>query len=237
MLSDNRFLLGLGSGENLNEHVIGAGWPAANVRQEMLVEAIEIIRALHKGHQTSWAGQYFRVESAKIFDLPEGGVPIGAAVSGEHSISRFAPLVDHLIAVEPDPDLVRGWDTARSEQGLAASRKIGQIPICWGPDKKKAQERAHDLFRWFGGGWHVNADLPVPAGFESASQFIRVSDVADSIACGPDLDELAESVKPFWEAGFTDVALVQVGDESQQEFLESVAGPLLAKLRAAAPDH
>jgi hypothetical protein len=81
-----------------------------------------------------------------------------------------------------------------------------------------AVERAHELFRWFGGGWGVNADLPTPAGFEAASQFVRPDDVASSIACGPDLDELVASVEPYWQAGFTDIALVQVGDETQQRF-------------------
>jgi G6PDH family F420-dependent oxidoreductase len=233
LLSDNRFLLGLGSGENLNEHVVGAGWPNISVRQEMLAEAVQIIRALHEGQQTSWAGEHFRVDSAKIWDLPDTPVPLAVAVSGESSVARFAPLADHLIAVEPDAELVSGWDAARA--GRPASRKIGQLPICWGPDRDRAIRRAHELFRWFGGGWHVNSDLPTPVAFEAASQFVRPEDVADSIACGPDLDELAESVKPYWDAGFTDIALVQVGDESQGEFLESVARPLLGKLRAAAP--
>jgi G6PDH family F420-dependent oxidoreductase len=229
LLSDNRFILGVGSGENLNEHVIGDGWPIASVRQDMLLEALELIRELHKGEQTTWVGEYFRADSAKIWDLPSEPVQIGAAVSGAGSIERFAPLADHLIAVEPEAELVSGWDAARAGQG--ESRKIGQIPICWGADKEQAVKRAHELFRWFGGGWKVNADLPTPAAFDAASQFVRLDDVAKSIACGPDLDELAESVKPFLQAGFTDVALVQVGDESQQEFLESIAGPLLDKVR------
>jgi G6PDH family F420-dependent oxidoreductase len=234
LLSDNRFILGLGSGENLNEHVVGQGWPAVAVRQDMLTEAIEIIRALHTGDQVTWEGEYFRIDSARVWDLPDAPVQIGTAASGEQSIARFAPLADHLIGTEPKPDLVSGWDQARSSAGLAPSRKIGQIPICWGPDKEAAVRRVHELFRWFGGGWHVNADLPTTAGFEAASQFVRESDVAESIACGPDLDELAESVSPFWQAGFTDIALVQVGDESQQQFLADIAAPLLAKLRALA---
>jgi len=228
LLSDDRFTLGLGSGENLNEHVVGDRWPVARVRQERLVEAIEIIRGLHSGGLTSYDGKHFTVESAKVWDLPDRPVPIAAAVSGDAGVERFAPLADHLIAVEPDGDLVQSWDRAKP----AESRKIGQIPICWGPDAAKAAERAHELFRWFGGGWFVNADLPTPAAFDAASQFVTVDDVADSIACGPDLDALAESVKPFLEAGFTDVAVVQVGDESQQQFLAEVAGPLLSKLRA-----
>ncbi|HEV2885699.1 MAG TPA: TIGR03557 family F420-dependent LLM class oxidoreductase [Jatrophihabitans sp.] len=234
LLSDNRFTLGLGSGENLNEHVIGEGWPVAGVRQDMLAEAIEIIRALHTGELTTWVGEYFRVDSARVWDLPDAGVPLAIAVSGDRSIAEFAPLADHMIAVEPDAELITGWDQTRADEGLPAGRKIGQVPICWGPDKDQAIARAHELFRWFGGGWSVNADLPTPAGFEGASQFVRPEDVAGSIACGPDLDELAESLRPFWEAGYTDVALVQVGDENQQEFLDKIAEPLLEKLRAAA---
>lgn len=228
VLSDGRFTLGLGSGENLNEHVVGEGWPAVSVRQEMLVEAIEIIRELHTGELTTYDGSYFRVDSARIWDLPDGGVPIGVAVSGDSSIAQFAPLADHLIAVQPDAELVQGWDAAHT----GASRKIGQIPICWDPDEDAAIARAHDQFRWFGGGWAVNADLPTPAGFEAASQFVRPDDVAGAIACGPDLDALAESVRPYLDAGFTDIAVVQVGDEQQERFVAEVAEPLLERLRA-----
>jgi G6PDH family F420-dependent oxidoreductase len=189
----------------------------------MLEEAVKIIRELHTGELVTWEGDYFRVDSARVWDAPDGGVPIGLAVSSGHSAERFAPLGDHLIAVEPDKSLVEAWKK---------NRKIGQVPICWAPDKQQAIDLAHEQFRWFGGGWFVNADLPTPAGFDAASQFVRKDDVADSIACGPDLDELAESVKPYLEAGFTDVALVQVGDALQQEFLDKAAAPLLEKLRA-----
>lgn len=230
VLSDDRFLLGLGSGESLNEHVIGQGWPAAATRQDMLVEAIQIIRKLHTGEQVSYRGEHFAVDSAKIWDLPAQPIPLGAAVSGPGGVDRFASLVDHLIAVEPDGDLLSEWDAARSTD----SRKIGQVPICWGRDADSAVARAHELFRWFGGGWHVNADLPTPAGFAGATQFVRPEDVAESIACGPDLDALAESVQPFVDAGFTDIALVQIGDEHQEEFLTEVAGPLLERVRALA---
>jgi G6PDH family F420-dependent oxidoreductase len=229
LLSDGRFTLGLGSGENLNEHVTGEGWPPVDQRQEMLVEAATIIRELHSGELTTWEGDYFRVDSARIWDAPEGGVPIGIAVSGPKSISRFAPLADHLIAVEPDADLIKTWD---AEKGSSDSRKIGQIPICWDPDQEKALAKAHDQFRWFAGGWAVNADLPTPAGFEGASQFVRPEDVAQQIPCGPDLDAIAEAVKQYVDAGYTDIAIVQVGDEGQFEFLAQTAEPLLKTLRS-----
>lgn len=226
LLSEGRFILGLGSGENLNEHVVGQGWPSVAVRQDMLEEAVTIIRELHTGELTTWEGEYFRVDSARVWDSAE--VPIGLAVSGDESVARFAPLGDHLIAIEPEADLLKSWDRAHS----GSSRKIGQVPVCWGPDREAAIALAHEQFRWFAGGWSVNADLPTPAGFAGASQFVRPEDVADAIACGPDLDELAESVRPFIEAGFTDIALVQVGDAGQQRFLDEAAGPLLEKLRA-----
>ncbi len=229
LLSDGRFTLGLGSGENLNEHVTGEGWPPVDQRQEMLVEAATIIRELHSGELTTWEGDYFRVDSARIWDAPEGGVPIGIAVSGQKSISRFAPLADHLIAVEPEADLIKAWD---AEKGNSDSRKIGQIPICWDPDREKALAKAHDQFRWFAGGWAVNADLPTPAGFEGASQFVRPEDVAQQIPCGPDLDAIAEAVKQYVDAGYTDIAIVQVGDEGQFEFLAEAADPLLRTLRS-----
>ncbi|RHA37068.1 LLM class F420-dependent oxidoreductase [Cellulomonas rhizosphaerae] len=231
VLSEGRFQLNLGSGENLNEHVVGQGWPAVGERQDMLEEAISIIRSLLDGELVTWEGNHFRVDQAKLWDLPESPVELGVAVSGDHSIERFAPLVDHLVAVEPDADLVTSWDKAR---GGEASRKIGQVPICWDPSRERAIERAHDQFRWFSGGWKVNADLPMPAGFEAASQFVRPEDVAESISCGPDLDAHVEAVAAYWEAGFTDVAIVQIGDDGQQRFLDEAAAPLLEALRAAA---
>jgi G6PDH family F420-dependent oxidoreductase len=229
VLSEERFTLGLGAGENLNEHVIGAGWPPANERHEMLGEAIDIISALFDGGYVDYVGEHYRVDSAKLWDLPTARVPIAAAVSGSQSINLVGPKVDHMVAVEPNVDLVAEWDKVSPNSG----RKIGQIPICWDPDRDKAVKRAHEQFRWFGGGWKVNAELPGPAGFAGASQFVRPEDVADSIACGPDIDAIVGAVKPFVDAGFTDVAIVQVGDQGQSEFLDMAERELVSALRSA----
>jgi G6PDH family F420-dependent oxidoreductase len=228
LLSDGRFTLGLGAGENLNEHVVGRGWPPANVRHEMLEEALTIINSLFDGGYVNFAGDHYRVDSAKVWDLPQNPVPIGVAVSGQQSIETFAPLADHLIAVEPEAELVHQWDRAHTKPH---SRKIGQLPVCWGPDRDASIARAHELFRWFGGGWKVNAELPGPAGFAGASQFVTKDDVADSIPCGPDLDAIVKAVREFEDAGFTDVALVQIGDESQHDFLQVAERELLPALR------
>jgi G6PDH family F420-dependent oxidoreductase len=234
ILADGRFTLGLGSGENLNEHVVGRGWPTIERRQDMLAEAMRIIRELLGGELVNWKGEYFEVDSARIWDVPEVPVAFGVAVSGEKSVQTFAPFAEHLIAVEPDAALVDAWYVARKAAGLAKSRVIGQIPISWDRDRDKAIERAHDQFRWFGGGWQVNADLPTPAGFAGATQYVRPEDVAKAIPCGPDLDAIVAAVRAYWEAGFTDIALVQIGDERQEEFLKEAAGPLLSALRVEA---
>ncbi|MCW2649573.1 MAG: hypothetical protein QOE41_2724 [Mycobacterium sp.] len=235
ILAGGRFILGLGAGENLNEHVVGRGWPTVDRRHEMLREAIEIIRELFGGELVSWKGEHFQVDSARLWDVPDTPVPIAVAVSGQKSVEMFAPLGDHMIAVEPKKDLVDGWHRTRQATGLPhGERVVGQIPVCWDPDRDAAIRRAHDQFRWFGGGWHVNADLPTTAGFAAATRFVNPEDVAENIPCGPDLDEMVESVSAYWEAGFTDIALVQIGDESQDRFLAEAAKPLLDKLRDAA---
>jgi G6PDH family F420-dependent oxidoreductase len=236
LLADGRFTLGVGSGESLNEHVVGEGWPGVITRQEMLVEAIDIIRQLHTGELVTHHGEYFDVDSARIWDLPDEPVQIGVAVGGDKGIDRLAPLADHLIAVEPDAELISSWNDAPGARRIGGTtRAIGQIPIGWGPDRDAAIQLAHEQFRWFGGGWSVNSDLPTPAGFAGASQFVRPEDVAESIPCGPDLDAIVEAVSAYWKAGFTDIALVQVGGDTQQAFFDQAAAPLLEKLRAAAP--
>ncbi len=117
ILADGRFVLGLGSGENLNEHVVGQGGPPVAQRQDMFSEAVTIIRELHAGGLVTFDGTHFRVDSARIWDLPDDGVPIALAVSGAHSIARFAPLGDHLITTEPDHELISGWQQARRDAG------------------------------------------------------------------------------------------------------------------------
>lgn len=227
LLSDGRFLLGLGAGENLNEHVVGRGWPPANVRHEMFTEAVHIIRELFGGKYVNFAGEHFRVDSAKLWDVGDTPPPIGIAISGEQSAELAGDHADAMIAVEPEADLVQLFD----KHGGKGKRRIGQVPISWDPSKDAAVKRAHELFRWFGGGWKVNAELPGTAAFAAASQFVRPEDVADSIPCGPDVAAHVEAVREFEKAGFTDVAVVQVGGENQPEFLEWAEQELLPALR------
>jgi G6PDH family F420-dependent oxidoreductase len=229
LAGQDRFTLGLGAGENLNEHVIGRGWPPVNVRHEMLDEAIEIIRALLDGGYVNTDGEYYRVDSAKLWDRPDQPVPIAVAVSGRQSVDRFAPMADAMVAVQPRADLVRRFDDAAG----ATVPKIAQLPISWDPDAAEAVARAHEQFRWFTGGWKVNAELPGTAAFAAASRTVLPEDVAASIVCGPDVSAHVAVFRPFVEAGFTHIALAQVGGDTQPEFLEFAAHELLPALREA----
>lgn len=179
----------------------------------------------------NYVGQHYRVDSAKLWDLPEQRVPIGVAVSGAQSVAVFAPKAEVMIAVEPDPELGKSWDQASSAQ--APARKVGQLPISWDSDRDAAVQRAHEQFRWFAGGWKVNAELPSTAGFDAASQSVRPEDVAAQIPCGTDIEAIVKALEPFKDAGFTDVALIQIGGDQQKSFLEAAEKDLLPALREA----
>ena len=228
LLSGNRFTLGLGSGESLNEHVIGRSWPPVNVRHEMFTEALDIINQLFEGEYVNYQGRHYRVDSAKIWDLPDRPVPIGVAVSGAQSVELLAPRADVMIAVEPIGELVPTFAKASRAR---KPRVVGQLPVSWDSDKDAATQKAHEQFRWFAGGWKVNAELPGPAGFAAASQFVRPEDVAGQIPCGDDVGAIVEALRPFAEAGFTDVALVQIGGDRQDSFLKAAEQELLPQLR------
>jgi G6PDH family F420-dependent oxidoreductase len=229
ILSGGRFRLGLGSGENLNEHVVGERWPAVGERHEMLSEAIQIIGQLLDGDgSVNFRGDYFDVEQARLWDLPDERVPIGLAVSGERSCTLAGRHADMMIAVEPKGELGEMFDAA----GGKGKPRVGQIALSYDPDRETAMQRAHEQFRWFGLGWKVNADLPNPESFDAATAFVTAEQVAESLGCGPDVEEHVEKIRPFVEAGFTEVALVQIGGDHQEPFMRWAQDELLPALRS-----
>ncbi|THA71207.1 LLM class F420-dependent oxidoreductase [Streptomyces sp. A0958] len=228
LLSEGRFRLGLGSGENLNEHVVGAGWPDARVRLEKLEEAVEIIKALLAGGPVTHHGTHFDVDNAKLWDVPDVAVPLGVAVSGDRSCEIAGRLADLVIATEPKADLLTGFE----RHGGGGKPSVGQLPVCYDTDRDAAVKRAHDQFRWSVGGWKANSELPSPAAFDQATQYVRPEDVAQSVPCGDDVGQFVEAVRPFVDAGFTEVALVQIGGGHQKPFIDWAQEKLLPALRA-----
>ncbi|MET9375849.1 LLM class F420-dependent oxidoreductase [Streptomyces sp. NPDC002992] len=227
LLSDGRFRLGLGSGENLNEHIVGSGWPSARVRLAMLDEATTIVRALFTGEYVSHRGVHFQVDNARLWDLPDTPPPLGIAASGPRSCELAGRQGDLLIATEPERELLDAFDA----HGGAGKPRIGQLPVCYDPDPQAAVDRAHEQFRWSVGGWHVNAELPGPAGFAQATEHVRPEDVAKAVPCGNDVGAVVEAVRAFEEAGFSELALVQIGGAHQRPFLRWAEDELLPALR------
>jgi len=227
LLCDGRFTLGLGAGENLNEHVTGDAWPQLDVRHDKLREALDIIVALFGGETLTYRGEYLQTENAKLWDLPDELPAIALAVSGPRSCEIAGRQADAMIAVEPDPALGELFDAS----GGTGKARIGQVALCYDADESTARKRAREQFRWSLGGWHVNAELPSPQSFDGAAETVTEDDVAEQIPCGPDLDAHVAAVQQFLDAGFTHVALVQIGSEAQDPFLEWAEHELLPALR------
>ena len=226
LLSEGRFSLGLGAGEQLNEHVVGKGWPPVDVRHAMLTEAVEVIRELWSGGFTNYRGTHFTVESAKLYDVPEELPRIGIAASGRQSTGLAASHGDYLIATEPKAEILSSYRDAGG-----TGEAVGQFGVCYGePDK--ALQTLHEQFRWMGLGWKVNSELPGTSAFDSASQFVRPEDMAASSAWGTDVEPYVEKVKAFVDAGFSRVALVQVGPDQAAfcEWFATTLKPVLAEL-------
>ncbi len=229
ILSGGRFRLGLGAGENLNEHVVGRDWQSVGTRHEMLSEALDIILGLLDSEGSyNYRGKHFDVESAVLWDRPETRVPIGVAVSGKESCRLAGEKADLMIATEPKPELGEMFDAA----GGSGKPRVGQIALAYDTDRHTAVHRAHEQFRWFGLGWKVNADLPGPSSFEAATQFVTPEQVGHQLPCGPDVEEHIEKIKPFLDAGFTEVALVQIGADQQEKFFGWAQEELLPALRS-----
>ena len=227
VLSNGRFTLGLGSGELLNEHVVGGEWPPPRVRQEMLAEAIDIIQELWSGEWSSYDGEYFEVDRARIWDVPEeaptiavaAGSPGAARLAGEHETGLFA--------TEPKDSLIYAW-----RQAGGSGPRYAEVALSWHENETRALEVAHERFRFGALGWKVMPDLPNPANFEAATRFVRPEDVAKSIPCGPDPERHVAAVKKYLDAGFDHLVLIGIGPDQDGflDFWERQLAPRLRKL-------
>jgi coenzyme F420-dependent glucose-6-phosphate dehydrogenase len=214
-LMPGRFFLGLGTGENLNEHVLGDRWPEGSVRLEMLVEAIEVIRLLWQGGYQSHRGTYYTVEQARLYTLPEELPPLMVAADKPEAAKLAGGEGDGLIGTSPDPDVIGEFDAA----GGKGKSRIGQITVCWAEDEADARRTAAE--------WWPNAALPgdlsqelaLPRHFEQAAQLVSEDDVAEKVACGPDPTRHLELIEKYAEAGYDHVYVHQVGPD-QEGFLD-----------------
>jgi len=209
-MTDRRFVLGLGAGERLNEHVTGVRFPSVEERHQMLGEAVSIMRELWTGEWVTRRGEFFDVEHAKVYDLPTEPIRIVLAGSGDASLDLARDCgADGVMGTDPDPDLVDGW------VGRGGSRDTTwtEVPFAWAPTPEEGRELAHARFRFGAPGWSVMSELPTPKAFDAACEAIRPEDLADSVPSGPDPEPYVTAVRGFLDAGFEHVAIVPVGDD------------------------
>ncbi|MFD1824220.1 TIGR03557 family F420-dependent LLM class oxidoreductase [Mumia zhuanghuii] len=230
VLSDGRFTLGVGSGERLNEHVTGAGWPSVSVRHEMLTEALEIIRLLFTGGYHSYTGDHFEVDDARVFDLPEIPPRILVAAGGEDAARLAAELGDGLFATEPREELVETYQRAGG-----AGPRYAEVPLAYSSDPVAAAEAAHRTMRFGLTGWKVQAELPNPINFEAATAHVRVDDMREAFGCGPDVERHAEVASRFLDAGFDHLVLMNAGPPDEMDaFFSHVRTTLRPRLEEIA---
>src|SRR6266536_908596 len=200
-----RFFLGVGSGERLNEHILADHWPEPNVRQEMLEEAVELIRRLWKGRTTSHRGDYFEVENARIYTLPAQLPPIMIAAAGPEAAELAGEIGDGLIVTQPNPETVKEFEAA----GGRGKPKYGQVTVCWAPDEAQAKQTAHEWWPNAGLQGPLNTELALPEHFEAACKMVTPDDVANDVVCGPDPQRHIEKIQKYVDAGIDHVYVHQ----------------------------
>ena len=220
-----RFFLGVGSGENLNEHILGDNWPPVGIRLRMLEEAVAIIRELFTGDVVTHDGEYYTVHTARLYTLPEEPPPIMVAASGPKAAGLAGRIGDGLISTAPDSEVIDGF---RRNGGQGP--RYGMIHVCWGPDEAAAVKTAHQQWVNAAIGGELGQELPLPAHFEQAAKTVRPEDVAELVVCGHDPERHRAEIRQYAEAGFDHVYVHQIGPD-QEGFFRFYADEVLPKLQ------
>lgn len=208
LLLGGRFVLGVGSGERLNEHITGQHWPPAPRRLEMLEEAVAIMRELWRGEAVTHYGTHYSVEGARIYSCPSEPPKVYVSGFGPKATELAARIGDGYVNVEPDGDAVRRY---RDAGGTGPA--IAGVKVCYGTDEAAARKLAHDVWASSGVPGELNQELPMPAHFEQAAEQVDEDAVAAKIPCGPDPERHAEVLRSYIEAGFDEVYVSQIGDD------------------------
>jgi G6PDH family F420-dependent oxidoreductase len=218
-----RFGFGVGSGEALNEQVLGDDWPEADVRLEMLEEAIDVIRRLWTGEAISHQGKHYRVRHARIYTLPQEPPPILVSGFGPKSVDLAARIGDGYVTTMPDKDLIERF---RANGGAGKPVQAG-TKVCYGPDEAEARRRAHRLWPNEVLPGELAQVLSTPEHFEQASSLVTEDMVAESVPCGPDLDRHRQAIQEYADAGADELYVQQIG--GGDEFFEVYAREVLPR--------
>ena len=204
-----RFFFGVGTGENLNEHILGDRWPPFDIRAAMFEEAIELIRELWKGKVTSHWGEFFTVEDARLYTVPDQPPPIMIAASGPLSAEIAGRLGDGLVNTKPDKEVVQKFQ----EAGGSSKPCYAQMTVCWAQSKEQAIETAYKVWPNAGLQGSLNQELRTVRDFEMAVKMVKKEDISKTVVCGPDPEPYVKQIQEYVDAGYDHVYIHQVGPD------------------------
>jgi G6PDH family F420-dependent oxidoreductase len=213
LLAPGRFRLGVGSGENLNEHILGGVWPPVAERLQMLEEAIEVMRKLWTGRTVTHRGAHYTVASAHVYSVPNTPPPVLVSAFGPKATSLAARVGEGLVNVRPDADLVRQY---RDEGG--GGPVVGAMKVCWAATAEEGVRTAHRLWRTEALPGQLAQELPMPRHFSQATELVTEQMIADAIPCGPDPEPHIAAIERYRDAGFDELYVNQIGKD-QEGFL------------------
>jgi len=227
-LLPGRFFLGLGTGENLNEHVLGDRWPLADARQDMLEEAVGIIRELWKGDDVTHRGEHYVVEQARVYTLPDELPPIYVAAAGKQAAELAGRVADGLVALAPEDELLKTFE----QSGGKGKPKACEITMCWAPDEQRALETVREIWPNALAPGELVAELPLPRHYEQVAELVGDDDFKEKLPLGPDPEAHLEAIRTYVDAGFDEICLHQVGYD-QEGFFEFWKKELAPELGAS----
>ena len=209
-----RFFLGIGTGENLNEHILGDHWPPFAIREAMLVEAVEVMHQLWTGATTNFWGDFYTVEDARLFTLPDGPLPIMVAASGPKMAVTAGQIGDGFISTSPDADLVQKFHNESDETRPC----FGQMTVCWAPTTEEAKHTAHRIWPNAGLKGQLSQELRGVSLFEQATKPLSVEQVTEELVCGPDAQAHIDKIQKYIDAGYDHVYIHQIGPDQEGFF-------------------
>ncbi len=229
LLGDRRFCLGVGSGEALNEHILGDTWPAADVRLEMLEEAVEVIRALWTGEDVTHRGRHYTVENARIWTLPETLPTISVSGFGPKATDLAARIGDSYTTTTPDQELLKRF---RDGAKKGATAQVG-FKVAWADTEEEGLDHAYRIWPNSGVPGELSQVLPTVEHFEQASSLVTKEMLAESTTAGSDVDRHVEAFQAFLEAGFDEIYVANMGPR-YADMLRAYGKEILPALRSTA---
>ncbi len=209
-----RFFLGVGTGENLNEHILGDHWPVPDERLEMLEEAIEVMRTLWQGGYQTHRGKHYTVEKARLYTLPEEPVSVAVAAASPLAAELAGRAGDAYVGVAPEKEIVDRFEASGGKGKL----RYGQLTVCWAESEDEAKKTAHEVWATAAVKGDLSQELPLPEHFEQAAGMVSADDVAETVVCGPDAERHLEKIREYEQAGYDHVYVHQVGRDQEGFF-------------------